>query len=70
MKNLEELTPKEKRRILARFVECLVADGYGIDFIFATPLGHFDYEKIVKRIHEIEGGSQMELSKDELFSID
>jgi hypothetical protein len=64
-----KLTNKQKRHVLARFTECQVAEGNGLDWIFAKPLNWFDFDKLIALIHKTERGSQMEMNEDELFTI-
>jgi len=66
---MKNLTIRQKRRTLARFIECQVAQGNAIDWVFAKPLNWFDYKYLIKEIHFIESGDQMEYSKDELYKI-
>lgn len=63
-----KLTTIQKRKILARYTECLVNEGVAIDFIFATPLSHFNYQVIINEIHRIEI-ELMEMDESELFTL-
>ena len=64
---MENLTIKIKRKILARFIECQVTEGYMIDWIFAKPLNWFDYKKLIALIHKTET-DYMEYPNAELFN--
>jgi len=66
---MSEYNTHTRRKILARFTECQVAQGNAINWIFAKPLNWFDYDKLIELIHEIERGSQMEMKEDELFTV-
>ena len=66
--NYEKLTSVQKRKVLARYTECLVHQGTELDWIFAVPLNRFDYEAAIDAINKIER-ELMEMEERELFKL-
>jgi hypothetical protein len=48
------MTPKEKRKLLARLFFLLIQTGYDIEDLIGKPLSYFDYDKIKLRILQLE----------------
>jgi hypothetical protein len=48
------MKPKEKRALLARFIEQSVKDGIDISDFLCRPLNYFDYDKITKAIENAD----------------
>ncbi len=44
---------KEKKQLLAQYIEMLVRNGYSIENVICKPLSYFDFEKVANRIEEL-----------------
>jgi hypothetical protein len=47
------MKPKEKKQILAAYIEMLVLNGYSIENVICKPLSYFDFEKVANRTEEL-----------------
>jgi len=49
-----KLTPNQKRKLLARFIEHKVHNGYDITDLVGRPLSYFDWVVIYQAVKEYE----------------
>lgn len=48
----------EKKLLIAKFFELLIFSGYDITFYIGKPLSYYDYDKLEKRVKELEQEQQ------------
>lgn len=44
----------EKKLLIAKFFELLIFNGYDITFFIGKPLSYYDYDRLEKRVQELE----------------
>lgn len=49
-----KLTPNQKRKLLARYIEHKVSGGYDITDLVGRPLSYFDWVNIYQSVKEYE----------------
>ena len=50
---MEKLTPKQKKKMLAKMIELMVNMGHNIEPYICLPLSRFNYESVKKRIEQL-----------------
>ena len=55
---MRKLTTNDKKQILAKLIEAMVANGYDITPYIYKPLSHWDYEQLIKSTVQIHKDGQ------------
>lgn len=56
----KELSPDQKRSILAYYVESLLKSGYMIGDVMGRPLNYFDYGAVIEQTNEIRKNNNLD----------
>lgn len=51
---MENLTPKQKKKLLAKMLELMVNMGWNIEPYMGLPLSRFNFEKVQKQIEQLQ----------------